>query len=319
MAEIVVTGMGLCTALGEDPVPAMATGGSGVKECADLANLPLRQVARIESVDLRPWLLRRKDKKLMARPSQLALAAAGPALRGWSGPTEPLGVFLGVGWEPGDGDDSEPALVAAQVNGKVDVRAVAGRCRDLYPPLLPLKTLPNMALAHMSIHLGVHGENGAWTGRQAAGLVALRSAIWAVREGRVPAALVVAADSWTTQGAIKAWLSGVGSADQSPGEAGVALLIEPESSASARGADIFARLDLGVMPDAEEHPIEGHHGSLGVCAAADGLLSVSLAIAARCACSVVRAQDPGQPPVEVSIEVESCFACYPPQAQGVDA
>ena len=139
----------------------------------------------------------------MARPSQLALASAAQALSNWSGSTDTLGLFVGVGREPGDDGESESALVAAQVDGRVSEAAVAGPCRDLYPPLLPLKTLPNMALAHVSIHLDIRGENGTWCGGPAAGLTALRAAMWALEAGRCSAALVVGADSWTSAGAVR--------------------------------------------------------------------------------------------------------------------
>ena len=143
---VVVTGVGFCSALGSDPRSAIVEGASAVREQEELHRLPHRHAARVDTVDLRPWLKRRKDRKLMARPSQLGLAAAGIAMEKWSGDRDSLGLYLGVGREPGDDGESEAALVAAQVNGSLDEDAVAGRCRDLYPPLLPLKTLPNMAL-----------------------------------------------------------------------------------------------------------------------------------------------------------------------------
>ena len=234
---IVVTGVGFCTALGSEPGAAMRRGESAVVEQEDLLRLPHHCAARVAKVDLRPWLKRRKDRKLMARPAQLALDAAGHALTAWEGPTDDIGLYLGVGREPGDDGESEPALVAAQVDRQLDEEAVAGRCRDLYPPLLPLKTLPNMALAHISIHLDVRGENGAWSGGAVSGLTALRAGMWSIREGRCPAALVVAADSWVSVGAVRDLLRMAGGQSiPSPGEAGVALLIESLESARNRGA-----------------------------------------------------------------------------------
>ena len=175
---VVVTAVGFCTALGLDPLTAIQQGASGVRPHEELHRLPHRHAARIDKVDLRPWLKRRKDRKLMARPSQLALAAAGQAIEMWNADRDSLGLYVGVGREPGDDGESEAALVAAQVNGRLNEEAVAGRCRDLYPPLLPLKTLPNMALAHISIHLDIRGENGAWSGGAASGITALRAAIF---------------------------------------------------------------------------------------------------------------------------------------------
>ncbi len=314
--RVAVTGLGFASALGIDPHLAMKRGESGVAYHPNLDRLPHSRAARVGRLDLRPWLKRRKDKKLMARPSQLALSAAGHALQSWDGPTDDLGLYLGVGREPGDDGESEPALVAAQVNGQLDENAVAGRCRDLYPPLLPLKTLPNMALAHISIHLDVRGENGAWSGGAAAGLTALRAAIWSIRESRCEAALVVAADSWVSVGAVRDRLrmSDTGSIE-SPGEAGVALLVESMASAARRKTPVFARLDTNRNgPDIV--PLGAHYAALGCCQAADGLLAAALRIAMGDAGGWVMAQDPGQPPVGVGIDLDGVDACYAPASEG---
>ena len=313
---IVVTGIGLCTPLGPDPVEAINGGESAVMEQDDLQGLPHTTAAVVGRVDLRPWLKRRKDQKLMARPARLALSAAGTALSHWSGDTDGLGLYVGVGREPGDGGESIPALVAAQVGGVLDETAVAGPCRDLYPPLLPLKTLPNMALAHISIHLDVRGENGVWCGGAAAGLTALRAGVWSVREGRCPAALVVAADTWVCAGSVRDLLrvSG-GEAIESPGEAGVALLIESRSSAMARGAVILAEVGTHRPPEVEVSPMD-HHRTLGDCKAADGLLAVALHICERRGSVWVEGQDLGQPAVGALVGVDAGFACYSPGLGG---
>ena len=252
----------------------------------------------------------------MARPSQLALSAAGQALQSWTGPTDGLGLYLGVGREPGDDGESEPALVAAQVDGQLDEQAVAGRCRDLYPPLLPLKTLPNMALAHISIHLDVRGENGAWSGGAAAGLTALRSAIWSIRETRCEAALVVAADSWVSVGAVRDRLRMAASESiHSPGEAGVALLIESMASANRREAAVFAHVD-SARHGTDVVQLEEHFPGLGRCQAADGLLAAALRIAMGGPGGWLVAQEPGQPPVGVCIDLDGVDACYAPASEG---
>ena len=313
---IVVTGIGLCTPLGTNPVEAMSVGESAVMEQDELQGLPHTTAAVIDRVDLRPWLKRRKDQKLMARPARLALSAAGMALSQWSGETDGLGLYVGVGREPGDGGESAPALAAAQVDGVLDEAAVAGPCRDLYPPLLPLKTLPNMALAHISIHLDVRGENGAWCGGSAAGLAALRAGVWSVREGRCPAALVVAADTWVCAGSVRDLIRVSGGQEiEPPGEAGVALLIESESSAKSRGAEVLAVLDTDRPPDVDLSSME-HHRALGDCKAADGLLAVALHICERRSSVWVEGKELGQPAVGVLVRVEPGFACYAPGLGG---
>ena len=313
--SIVVTGMGLCTPLGGHPWREIQSGQSAVKVQPNLIDFPMNKAAVIDAIDLRPWLKRRKDKKLMARPAQLALAAAGPALTGWTDDRSNIGIYLGVGREPGDDGESEPALVASQVDGRLSVSAVAGRCRDLYPPLLPLKTLPNMALAHICIHLGVQGENGAWFGGSAAGLTALRTGMWTVLEGRAEAALISAADTWVSQGAVRdLHRMAAGTLPDVPGEAGVALLIEKESAAVGRGAQIFGRLSFDGSVESSDKPF--HRTSLGDCHAADGLLTVALSISSRKSRCWVTAMEADQPSVGVMVEVDDDHACYAPDSGG---
>jgi 3-oxoacyl-(acyl-carrier-protein) synthase len=315
MDSIVVTGIGLCTPLGGDPWKEIQAGRSAVMVQPNLVDFPMNEAAVIDKIDLRPWLQRRKDKKLMARPAQLALAAAGPALADWTQDRSNVGIYLGVGREPGDDGESEPALVASQVDGKLSAAAVAGRCRDLYPPLLPLKTLPNMALAHICIHMGVQGENGAWCGGSAAGLTALRAGMWSVLEGRADAALISAADTWVSQGAVRdLHRMASGTLPQAPGEAGVALLIEKESDARSRGTQIFGRLSFDGPFDSPHEPF--HRASLGDCHAADGLLAVALSISSRKSQCIVTAKEAHQPAVGVMVEVDEDFACYAPVLGG---
>ncbi len=317
MAEsspVVITGLGFCTPLGLRPVEAIARGESAVREQAELDGLVHRTAAVVEKIDLRDCLKRRKDKKLMARPSQLALAAAAQALADWDGPTDGLGLFVGVGREPGDDGESEASLVAAQVGGRVSQAAVAGPCRDLYPPLLPLKTLPNMALAHVSIHMDVRGENGTWCGGAAAGLTALRAAIWALEAGRCDAALVVAADSWTTAGAVRDLLRmSRGQPIASPGEAGVALVVERGDS-TARPA--FGQISVATAPGMYETP--GHRSRLGDCKAADALLALAIGVGDGPGRAQFVASEPGQPAIGIDLLITPEHACYPAESMDVD-
>ena len=296
-----VTGVGLVCALGSDPaevVRQVRAGESGVSALDALG--PLGQGvaggelgAAVAGPSVRPWLKRRKDRKLMARPSVLALAAAGLALDDWEGERDALGVFFAVGREPPDDGTSEPALAAAERDGALDDALLAGPGRDRYPPLLPLKTLPNMALAHVSIHLGLTGENGAWTGGWEAGWQALYAAWWAVAEGRCGAALVGGADSLVDLGSARDRLraarlgsghdaAGALAAAGPPGEAGAMLILEPEATALARGARVWAR--LGALPPQPSPDIqracEELRGALGDCGAAELPLAAVLAAAA---------------------------------------
>lgn len=294
-----MVGLGLSCPLGHDPaevLEALRAGRSGLQPHPPLAPLPGGDLAgRVDKPALRPWLRRRKDRKIMAPASRVALAAAGPA---WSGSTaDPVevGLFLGVGREPPDDGESEDALAAACRDGRLDEVLLRGPGRDRYPPLLPLKTLPNMALAHISINLGIMGENGAWAGEAAAGMRALVAGIQAVAEGRCPEVLAGGADSQIDLGSARDRLR-LGHRGP-PGEGSAVFRLAPVGTPGAIA-------ELEVSPGAPLAP--RWQGALGDLGTATGPVELALLIAAR-EPGRVCLTDPGEAPIGVSVHFpEAC-------------
>ena len=195
-----VLSVGCVTPLGDDPravCAAVRAGASALAPHPALVHLPDDRAAVCAGPDLGPWLRRRKDARLLARAAALAMPAAGRALAGCPVPVDPetLGLYVAVGREPPDEGEAEPSMVAMHADGALDLARLGTEGRALYPPLLPLRTLPNMVLAHVSIQHGIRGENGTYAGEADAGRHALRAAVRAVEEGRAPLALVGAAYS----------------------------------------------------------------------------------------------------------------------------
>lgn len=300
MRAVAVTGLGVVCPIGLTPeavVAAVQGGESALEPVAALQHLPDDRAGRVAKIPVRAWLKRRKDRKLMARASELALAAAGPALGSFPEDDRvDLGLFLGVGREPPDDGDSEASLAAAAHDRRLDPARLAGRGRDLYPPLLPLKTLPNMALAHISINLGILGENGAWAGASGAGQRAVVSGIRAIEEGRVDAALVGGADSLVDLGSARDRLR-LGH-DGAPGEAGAMLRLESLQAAQARGATVLALLTV----DASGIALEPMRHLVGDVGAATVPLMLITAIAGGIAAPVhVDGSDPGDVSAAISV------------------
>jgi len=215
------------------------------------------------------------------------------------GDRDTLGLFWGVGREPPDDGESELALIASQREGVLEAALLAGPGRDLYPPLLPLTTLPNMALAHVSINLGIGGENGAWAGRGEAALVAARAAWWAVTEGRCPAALVGGAESQVDLGSARDRLRAGGTG--APGEAAASLLLEPVSAVRDRGGAVLATVEPVEL---DESPVlEPPFPALGDCGAGNGALDLVLAVAAGPGSRIVSACAAGAPPIAFRVTV----------------
>ena len=95
-----------------------------------------------------------------------------------------------------DEGDAEDALLCSERDGRFDEAKMSKEGKQVYPPLLPLKTLPNMVLAHVSIHLDIQGENGCWAGEDEAGWTAIWSAYWAIAEGRSSLAILCGSESF---------------------------------------------------------------------------------------------------------------------------
>lgn len=218
--------VGCVMPLGEDPdlvARRLAAGESALSPSAELDGLPSPRAGVVPGPELGRFLARKKDLRLLPRAAVLALPAAGRALDGFEGDREELGLFVAVGREPPDAGEAEPAFFASATDGRLDRARLAGEGRALYPPLLPLRTLPNMVLAHVSIQQAIRGENGTFAGGPEAGAQALAEGVRAIREGRCRFALVGAAVSMvdlpSARDRLRLGLEGA------PGEAAVFVLL----------------------------------------------------------------------------------------------
>ena len=172
------------------------------------------------------YLLQRKASKLMTPAARLAMDAVGQILEGLQINREDCGLFVSVGREPPDEGEAEPALLASVEEGLFCEKLLATEGQRLYPPLLPLKTLPNMILGHLAMHFELQGENAACAGE---GVSAIWEGYWSIVEGRCKQALVGAADSLVDLGQARD-LQRVG-IQTPPGQASVAFLLESEQEA----------------------------------------------------------------------------------------
>jgi hypothetical protein len=270
--RVAVTRVELSCALGEDAQAvsaALAAGRSGLTPLNHAAH-PGAVGGVVPGPDLKPWLLRRKDVKLLSRAAMLALPVCGRALKGHAAPKDELGLFFGVRREPPDVEEGHETMEASARDGAVDLLQLSTAGKDVYPPLLPLRTLPNLVLAHVGINLGLMGPSDTFAGGPVAGLMGLREAAWAVVEGRCPAALVCAADSAVDATSLRD-LRRIG-VQRRPGETAVALVLEPVGAPNT-----LFELEIGPAGSGDDTvtPL-AHHGALGVCGVADGLLALIL-------------------------------------------
>ena len=271
--DAVITGIGLVTARGlgraahigclqTPPWPPSPI------SLFDASEMPVQVAFQVGRLRPQPFMIRRKDLKLMSRDARLALQAAGLALTdagltpmdggSWHIAPESVGLFMGVGLEPGDIVELGPVIADASDGESVDLRRLGAVSIDLIPPLSALKTLPNMALAHVSINLGLMGPGEALSPWGPSGIQALGVASEAIARGECDMALVGACDSDVDLGGVSthfrmgvlASLLAQDVAEGLPedpgglilGEGAAFFVLEAREVALARGASILGTL-----------------------------------------------------------------------------
>ena len=188
--RVVITGLGLVTPLGRDVDSfwqSLMSGKSAVRPIRgmDTTHIASRIAAEVPDFDAKSYVEKnqRRSLKMMARPIQLAVAAAQAAIdqgkvdKSKLDPTR-FGVEFGAG------------LIASELPELTDAAAASVNCRpatvDLVKwgekglgaiqPLWMLKYLPNMPACHISILHNAQGPNNSITESDAASLLALGEA-----------------------------------------------------------------------------------------------------------------------------------------------
>lgn len=188
--RIVITGIGVQTPLGNDADrlwAAVLAGTTGIRAVRsfDASGLPTRIAAEIDGFDPKQYVEKHQRKSLlmMARPIQLAIAAAHGALKhglvdkSKLDPTR-FGVEFGAGLIASELPDlADAASVSRNCQpGKVDMLAWGEKGLPTIQPKWMLKYLPNMPACHISILHDAQGPNNSITESDAASLLALSEA-----------------------------------------------------------------------------------------------------------------------------------------------
>ncbi len=195
--RIVITGIGSLSPLGKDVeqlYSALLAGNVGVRPIRtfDASALSTRIAAQIEGFDAKAYVEKhqRKSLRMMARPIQLALAAAQVALTHGQVDKSKLdparfGVEFGSGLIASELPDiADAATVSTNCQpGKVDLVAWGEKGLEKIEPLWMLKYLPNMPACHISILHDAQGPNNSITESDAASLLALGEAARILRRG----------------------------------------------------------------------------------------------------------------------------------------
>jgi 3-oxoacyl-[acyl-carrier-protein] synthase II len=262
--RVVITGVGMVTALGNDPESTwknLVAGKSGAGPITqfDASEYPVRFACEANDFDPTEWI-ERKQARRMDRFSQLALSAArmAEADSGFSVEAAP---------------DRVGAAVATGIGGlsafEDCFQNLLERGPDRTSPFSIIQIIPNMAAAWISMELGTRGPLATETTACAASNMAIGDGMDAIRLGRADAMFCGGTEAPITRVGIAGFtaMRALSQRNDDPergsrpfdadrdgfvmGEAGAVLVLEELEHARARGAKIHAELlGYGVSSDA---------------------------------------------------------------------
>jgi 3-oxoacyl-(acyl-carrier-protein) synthase len=284
--RVAVTGLGLVTPIGVGTAEfwdRLVAGTSGIRRIGgfDASTFVPAIGGEIpaEIYDPDRWLPDRKARKLTGRMVRLALGAAMLAVRDASLdlaalPGERTGVFMGANQDDMEflklcrlfvesADPADP--------GRLDLEGFARNGQRACQPLEYLRSIPNMAAAHIAIACQARGPNCTFHSLGTAGLQAVGEATLAVGAGEADVMLAGGTDSWVQPETLrKAASLGTLSRRDDPracrpfgadrdgivvGEGAGVLVLERLDRAAARGARVYGEvLGYGTAVDASDFP-----------------------------------------------------------------
>ncbi|MDO0937275.1 beta-ketoacyl-[acyl-carrier-protein] synthase family protein [Streptomyces sp. DG2A-72] len=266
--RVVVTGIGLLTALGEGREAnwtALLNGRSGVGPLRSYDPGPLRTRIGAEIHDFDPtrWASRR-TLRMLCRTDQLALAGATLAIQDAGLDSElghRTGLFLGSNKEMPRMDELIAQLQAVRAeDGSPDLRKLGEEARSVVAPLFFVEGLQPAAGFHISEKYGIRGANNYFAGTADSGAMAIGRGMRAVRRGEADVVVAGGYDDATGWWAMSK-MDGLGvlttrnelgqeafrpyDRDRSGsvfGEGAALLVLEEREHALARGAQVYAEV-----------------------------------------------------------------------------
>jgi 3-oxoacyl-[acyl-carrier-protein] synthase II len=296
--EIVITGTGAVCSLGNsvrEITLGLLSGKSGISEITDFdAGGFGCRAARVKDppaikTDIHPHLAKTMGKhlSLLLISTRQALIEAGIGSGNFD--PEDMGFFAGMGTVDYRLDDLLPAVAKSLgPDGELDYgRFFSAGYQEIYP-LWPLGMLNNVAFCQAAIHFGLRGENAVFAPHGDAGVKAVAEAVKVLDEGKARVAIAGGvSEEISLQSLARAGLKGlirsakslsVDPAAQGAatevflGECGAMLVLEPISGATARKANMLARV-AGFGFSCHRDGKSGSASTRAICSAMEGSLS----------------------------------------------
>lgn len=271
MRRVVITGIGLVTALGigtEATWQGLIEGRTGIGTITlfDASTLRTQLAGEVVGFTPQAFITNRRTLRLMTRGDQLACAGATLAMQDSQLNMDKLdgdrvGLFVGGNKELCDVEVVMEAFIAARdENGIADIHRFAKAAQATAYPLFFVLGLPAASLFYIGNTFGIRGPNAFFVGTADASAVAVGSAYRAIRSGEVNAALTGGFDdpvAWWMMTKLDAMQvmsdqNGLGAAAYKPydrqrtgtliGEGAAFLVLEEYEAAVSRGAQIYAEI-----------------------------------------------------------------------------
>ncbi|MFE3254576.1 beta-ketoacyl-[acyl-carrier-protein] synthase family protein [Nocardia sp. NPDC059091] len=286
--RVVITGIGLVTALGEgadDTWSAIVAGRTAIGPLRAYDPSPLRTRLGAEIPDFDPSrFLSLRSMRTSTRGDQYGVAAATLALRDAGLEERDLGhrtgLYLGGNKDICQRDDSIADMEAIRgADGGPDMRRLGELARSIVPPLAYVEGLQNGGTYHISSLFGLRGPNAFYAGAADSGATAIGRAMRAIRRGEADIAVAGGYDDATNWWAM-AKLDGLGvlsprndlggkafrpfdreHSGSVIGDGAAILILEERDRALRRGARCYAELaGYGMGNDCVRVPASDRDG-----------------------------------------------------------
>jgi 3-oxoacyl-[acyl-carrier-protein] synthase II len=269
--RVVITGIGLLTALGEGPDAtweALLAGRSGIGPLHGYDTTPLRTRIGAQIAGFSPErFVHRRSLRMLCRGDQLGVAGASLALTDAGlGDEKELGyrtgLFLGSAKDMPGMDDLADGLVSiARPDGSADLHKLGETASSVLAPLFYVEGLQPAAAFHISSKHHIRGANDFFAGAADSGAYAVGRAMRAIRSGEADVAVAGGYEeptSWWTMSKMDGLgvltpRNELGERAFRPfdrehsgsvfGEGAALLVLEERERALARGVRVYAEVD----------------------------------------------------------------------------
>lgn len=259
--EVVVTGIGLASSLGEGAEPHLAALAAGSAPVVDTALLAPYPVHPLKPLELDRQIPKKSDQRQMEPWQRLGVYAAGlaldsAALKEDAEAKSALQVIVAAGG--GERDHAVDAAVLEGLRGANDTGAFLNeRLMSDIRPTLFLAQLSNLLAGNIGIVHGITGASRTFMGEEQAGVDAIRTAQARIAAGQADTILVGGAynaerrdmlllfelGGFLRQGDFAPVFGREDAPGMITGSVGAFLVLEAAEHAAGRGAKALARLD----------------------------------------------------------------------------